>query len=94
MSTQEINMAIATYFGWDSEKLRLLHSHGLDPSVPDYCNDLNAMHDAEKFLRPPYREDFSIWESYIECFEEDPHADARNRAVAFVSAIGKWKEEA
>lgn len=62
-------------------------------SLPDYPNDLNVMHEAEKFLRPPNRHDYSLWQCYLNNFEEDPHADAKLRAESFVKAIAKWKEE-
>ena len=56
--------------------------------VPDYLNDLNAMHEAEKVLR----KDYSIWENYSGRFESDPHATASQRGEAFLKAIGKWDE--
>ena len=62
--------------------------------LPPYASDLNAMHEAEKMLRPPYWNDFSIWQIYLNHFEEDPHATARQRAEAFLRAIGKSQEPA
>ena len=60
--------------------------------LPDYPNDLNAMHEAEKYLRPPYWNDYSIWQIYFNYFEEDPHATAAQRSEAFLRTLGKWKE--
>jgi hypothetical protein len=62
--------------------------------IPDYLNDLNAMHDAEKVL-------VSLrWVSYSRrlqtlCDESVTwpiHATASQRAEAFLRTIGKWKE--
>ena len=61
-------------------------------SIPDYLNDLNAMHEAEEVLRPPFWNDWSIWEDYCSRFEEDPHATAAQRAEGFLRTIGKWEE--
>ena len=61
--------------------------------LPDYCNDLNAMHDAEKVLKGGMRSTYDaeltlicsrdynfIWES-----------TATQRAEAFLRTIGKWE---
>ena len=64
-----------------------------DGWVPQYLNDLNAMHEAEKVLK---REQIEIY-----CEHLNPknhgiwwgiHATAAQRAKAFVKTIGKWKE--
>jgi hypothetical protein len=65
------------------------------PHVPNYCNDLNAMHEAEKTLPSmlevlQYQQNLSL--------VTDPNgnpvwfATARQRAEAFLQTIGKWKE--
>ena len=67
-----------------------------------YCNDLNAMHEAEKTL------DDDQWLEYMlnlqDVFQRDPyrgkwivcqdnmHSTAAQRAKAFLKTIGKWKE--
>ena len=69
--------------------------------IPNYLNDLNAMHDAEKVLG-------ACWPTYcehlLEIVEPEPkslevchywnllHATATQRAEAFLRTIGKWKE--
>jgi hypothetical protein len=57
---------------------------------PDYCNDLNAMHEAEKVLT------FKDWEFYCDelggSFQGCAHATARQRAEAFLRTLGKWEE--
>lgn len=70
--------------------------------VPDFCNDLNAMHEAEKVLTDAQSCTYfcalcdlksdrgpnasMYWHVY--------HATAAQRAEAFLRAIGKWQEEA
>jgi len=65
-----------------------------DGWIPDYLNDLNAMHEAEKVL-------VSLqWVSYLRrlqtlCYESVTwaiHATAAQRAEAFLRTIGKWEE--
>lgn len=73
---------------WDGK--RELYSKIMN--MPNYCGDLNAMHEAEKLLRPPFWKDYSIWQIYIDHFEEDPHATAAQRAEAFLRTLGKWRE--
>lgn len=61
---------------------------------PDYLNDLNAMHEAEKSLR------LLQWVTYGKhlqtvCDESITwpyHATASQRAEAFLRTIGKWEE--
>lgn len=57
MTDQEINIAIAEACGWSS--INVAHPpSGIPPShgwpqhrlIPDYCHDLNAMHEAEDEL--------------------------------------------
>lgn len=67
-------------------------------SIPNYCNDLNAMHEAEKTLYDPsMRRDYSsilgcLVKGYI-CLDAI-YATARQRAEAFLRTLGKWKEVA
>ncbi len=69
-------------------------------TIPDYCSDLNAMHDAEKVLPD------EGWIKYQIALErttglsmQDRHlqitcirATAAQRAEAFLRALGKWQE--
>jgi hypothetical protein len=75
----------------------------LDEEVPDYLNDLNAMHEAEKVLTPDRQEYFvcvldrmlhggrasDLSEQFLSL-----HATAAQRAEAFLRTIGKWEESA
>lgn len=62
-------------------------------SIPDYCNDLNAMHEAEKVLSSPQRDEY--WDRIKDLTDEgfdQLHATARQRAEAFLRTLGKWEE--
>jgi hypothetical protein len=58
--------------------------------VPNYCADLNAMHEAEKTLT------IEQWHDYVDFmpsqWECAVHATARQRAKAFLRTLGKWEE--
>lgn len=98
MTDNEINIAIAEACGWTVELSHL--QSGIDAirdgkrkPLPDYINDLNAMHDAEKVLDTLQQGFF--WD-YLkdmtgEGFEQ-LHATARQRAEAFLRTLGRWKE--
>lgn len=71
------------------------------PWLPDYCNDLNAMRDAIITLDSPQSTDFLLLiNSVVETPENEGrwhtfhtiNATARQRAEAFLRALGKWKE--
>ena len=66
--------------------------------IPDYLNDLNAMHDAEQYLF----KDVHQWRYFInnlrDATGEDPflavaHATAPQRAEAFLRTLELWEEE-
>lgn len=67
-------------------------------SVPDYLNDLNAMHEAEKVLTEDQREQY-LNSLYKVCNPASMLNDAWNlncataaqRAEAFLRTIGKWE---
>ena len=66
--------------------------------APDYCNDLNAMHDAEKVLYRGIKHQ-QYWQAGYGCFKiilseisnESFSATARQRAEAFLRTLGKWE---
>ena len=61
-------------------------------SVPDYLNDLNAMHDAEKVLNQEQKEDyFFIIFNFYGNWSKAIQATAAQRARAFLRVIGKWE---
>lgn len=74
--------------------------------LPDYLNDLNAMHEAEKILTPEYQpaKGESQWSDYLGwlgfCGENKTRevyecvtATAAQRAEAFLRTIGKWEND-
>lgn len=99
MTDEQINIAIAEACGWWGN-IKLIDGipFGRPPKItseyielPDYCNDLNAMHEAEKVLTADQ------WHRYDAIMPlRDPqkiHCTARQRAEAFLRTIGKWREE-
>jgi hypothetical protein len=70
-----------------------------EASVPDYLNDLNAMHEAEKVLIRPNLYAKGGWGTYLRHLsivtdEQHPiDATAAQRAEAFLRAVGKWEGE-
>jgi hypothetical protein len=95
MTDQQINEAIA------SVVFELVPTNS---NVPNYCADLNAMHEAEKTLNDELYFAYAnrISEAAYRMAHGLPHvvitrntvsATARQRAEAFLRTIGKWKEE-
>jgi hypothetical protein len=60
---------------------------------PNYCRDLNIMHELESL----YIEMDEWWSAYTNhigqqwSFRHQAHAPARQRAEAFLKNVGKWK---
>lgn len=100
MTDEQINQRIAEACGWKEVEPWLNGDRCFEKSntpcgyriedLPDYCNDLNAMHEAEKTM------DEEQWHDYVEYvggrWEQAMHATARQRAEAFLRALGKWEE--
>ena len=105
MTNEQINAAIAEACGW--KEVRVNGGAGvykgfdngaeLRPDIPDYCTDLNAMHEAEKTLTPKnwnnYSENWWIYCKLLRVNDADEaiHATARQRAEAFLRTLGKWE---
>lgn len=115
MNPEKQRIAIAEACGW---RIEYIHGNGMDCDVwvdpeglireecPDYLNDLNAMHEAEKALTELQRGDYShellrmvaIRKPYNPrsmawChmdFFQVTHATAAQRAEAFLKTINKW----
>lgn len=110
MTNEQINLAVLEATGWRQKSSHMgLATVWVDPSgnkqenFPDYCNDLNATHEAEEILAS--EEQCSIFARelaiLVKGFAHDPflgvssyiwHATARQRAEAFLRTIGKWEE--
>lgn len=94
MTNEQINRAIAEAFGWKPKRQTKLTRMGFRVSyenTPNYCEDLNAMHEAEKVFDCP-----DPYESALIKISGGAeylwHATARQRAEAFLRTVGKWKE--
>ena len=106
MTNRKINKAIAEYYGWKYE----FNGNDEDPewywippnnpdgngTPPDYCNDLNEMHEAENTLNDDQQYEYAyVLDDLIKnrsCEFDLIHASAQMRAETFVRIIGKWKE--
>lgn len=107
MKTEAQRIAIAEACGWTRRKTTLPDNvqnwndpHGNfsnESQIPDYLNDLNAMHEAEKVLTEEQQFEFSDWLRKIApgmsgpVFWRQVHATAAQRAEAFLRALGKYK---
>ena len=100
-------IAIAEFCGWSQDEVLgwwapddsewYGTSWGID-MLPDYLNDLNAMHDAEKMLfKFGPKDSNSIvanrMHDYAEALGYDIHATAEQRAEALLKTIGRWEDE-
>ena len=111
MTDKEINHCIAELCGWteihDSGIWHNFKPWGCPPEkpgqggnsynfLPDYCTDLNAMHEAEEMLSKAQWEDFvqhlaNEWINVSDAWKDVCHATARQRAEAFLRTLGKWE---
>lgn len=84
-----VDMRGGVKIAWDWQK---------DSSLPDYLNDLNAMHEAEKILT--HQQEFTYHnELHKICGTSKRHpcyeavrACAADRAQALLRVLGKWTE--
>lgn len=101
MTDYRVNEAIAEAIGWERNVIdRDMQGNFCPRDTPSFCNDLNAMHEAERVLftgsqklRWKYVAELHIsaeptgWGNYA-----GAHATARQRAEAFLRTIGKWQQ--
>jgi hypothetical protein len=95
MTSEQINIAIAEACGWQVNKHKYLAKppNGdwqYKDKIPDYCNCLNAMHEAEKTLNSEQLHDYYENLELVNGWEY-PSSTARQRAEAFLKTIGKWE---
>jgi hypothetical protein len=97
MTPEQQRTAIAEACGW---KTGYRDPEAWHP-LPDYLNDLNAMHDAEKVLDPKGKDgSYEYWLRTVCHIPERESANGRyfyrataaQRAEAFLRTIGKWEE--
>jgi hypothetical protein len=87
MTNEQINIAIAEACGWEDAFYDLL-------DIPNYCNDLNAMHEAEKVLGEVHSIKSCEYDDWLQSTTEHDQkwrATAAQRAEAFLKTIGKWE---
>lgn len=98
MTDTEIDELIAWHCGLNVEYIK-----GIDEDfrIPKYSQSLDAMHEAEKKIRPDTNkrvETWQLWNKYVKyasivANELSPtHATARQKAEAFLRVVGKWNE--
>jgi hypothetical protein len=100
MTDAQINQAIAEACGIvGKDKYGPLYQtpDGWVVDCPQFCTDLNAMHEAEKTITPKTWDNFSeTWWNYCKHLRCLPsyaeHATALDRAKAFLKTIGKWED--
>ena len=102
MTNEQINKVIAETCGW-IERPTCTDFLGNPLLPPDYCNDLNAMHEAEETLDLQKAGVFAE-QLRVTVYRTTrlPHVDsgsfahvhatASQRAEAFLKTIGKWEE--
>jgi hypothetical protein len=104
MTNEQINIAIAEVCGYKNVAARITEGtikvitgfkhHTFDEEIPDYCNDLNAMHEAEQIF------DHALYCRYINELCDITikgnnsiyMATARQRAEAFLKTLNKWED--
>lgn len=111
MNKDKQRIAIAEACGWTSfqeseyKPFGKAYTTGFNPKggenrelLPDYLNDLNAMHEAEKVLRKPiYPTDTDNiiadrMTLYAELLNYSIDATANQRAEAFLRTICRWED--
>lgn len=110
MKPEQQNKSIAAHCGWKQSTSSMWegwwHQKGkktYQQFCPDYCNDLNAMHEAEKTI--PIKLQFIYTSEIVVAYTggrifmgEDNRipiafASASQKAEAFLKTIGKWEDE-
>jgi hypothetical protein len=99
MTDEQINAAIAQACGWTD--VTAAHRSGKAPGAdyvgyefyPNYCTDLNAMHEAEGTLSTANMYVMEVQlKRVLSAREFYFHATARQRAEAFLRTLGKCEE--
>lgn len=103
MTDQEINHVIAEFRGYKFIAFNrgwIACGDGeTQVNIPDYCNDLNEMHELENTLykgfidKDYWQKGYGRFRNLLGELSTNPYsANARQRAEAFLRTIGKWKE--
>ena len=90
---------------WGSKDTDSINYPRIFEEVPDYLNDLNAMHEAEKVLQFSQQYEYASRlmqtmglprndpDRSLEMIYKSIHATASQRAETFLRTIEKWKDE-
>ena len=96
MTDEQINLTIARVLGWHSIHTSTTGIKGMKGPLrgfmplPNYCTDLNAMHEAEEML---FDDDWDLYCTELgHSLRGCANATARQRAEAFLRTLGKWEE--
>lgn len=107
MTNEEINRTVAESVGWqiyadEADGGVCWHKphEGYRKRSPDYCNDLNAMHEVEMLMRGTLEQFHNDWARHRRFSEYQYRlmsrfgvsATARQRAEQYLRTIGKWRE--
>jgi len=103
MKNQQINIAIAEACGWKHIAFNRGWIKAGDGEtqcvIPNYCENLKLMHEAEKILTADQFEQYRwvLWDickqlTVKEWYRAHLSATARQRAEAFLKTIGKWED--
>ena len=90
MTDEQINQRIAEACGWKpAPRGRWKLNERVERFRPDYLNDLNAMHEAEKIMSYDEFDEYYVQLSMkmVRPF----HATAAQRAEAFLKTLNLWK---
>jgi hypothetical protein len=93
MSGKEINIAIAKILGWIQSECGNWIIRGVVVKAivpPNYCNDLNAMHEAEKVLTANQFDKYCYRLDAVGGMRHCTHATAAQRAEAFLKTLRMW----
>ena len=97
MTNEEINTAIAEACGWTLTARNWWYKDGEYFALPpDYCTNLNAMHEAEKLLEGSARLDDLAYRLHMQdicgTLTKSIRSTARQRAEAFLKTLNLWEQ--
>lgn len=104
MTPDRMRVVIAEMLGWEEQpeygwKNKHTGSWQFRQYLPNYLNDLNAMHEAEKVLDVIQRRLFAELlhpnkaQHFLDNDWEVAHATALQKCEAFLRATGRWEEQ-
>ena len=89
MTDEQINIAIAKHCNFEIYNNEVYCWIGKDLcGFGLFTDDLNAMHEAEKYLM---NESSVLYKEELEKVSCIWHSTAKQKAIAFLKAIGKWE---